>query len=292
MNNFCVDTVDALLFQKLDFDGLKELVKWARDEGWNPGPYDADVYWATDPEGYYGYYKENELIAGGSIVSYANEFGFMGFFIVKPEYRSLGIGRKLWYQRRDTLISRLNKGASIGMDGVVAMQSFYEKGGFNIAFRDIRYEKMGRAFLPDSNISSINVKDFQSILEYDTLCFGFSRPQVLLPWLKIPDNKTFKYTEQGKLKGFVVVRKVHKGYKICPLFADNIIIAEELYKACLNSVGAEPLYIDIPEINKEAIELVEKYNMNYIYECARMYFGKAPKMEMKKIFGITSFELG
>lgn len=292
MINFNMDQLSKMLFQKLNFDGLKELVKWARDEGWNPGPCDADVYWATDPDGFYGYYKEGELIAGGSIVSYANEFGFMGFFIVKPEYRSLGIGRKLWYQRRDTLISRLNKGASIGMDGVVAMQAFYEKGGFDIAFRDIRYERMTETFLPAKPVSSISDKDIQSVLEYDKQCFGFSRPQFLHPWLKMPDNKTFKYTEQGQLKGFAIVRKVYKGYKICPLFADNLTIAEELYKACLNSVGAEPLYIDIPEINKEAIALVEMYNMSYIYECARMYFGKAPKMEMNKVFGITSFELG
>ena len=47
-----------------------------------------------------------------------------GLFIVKPEYRAMGIGRKLWYQRRDLLISRLHNNASIGMDGVVAMQPF------------------------------------------------------------------------------------------------------------------------------------------------------------------------
>ena len=283
---------DELQFQKLNLDGLKILVKWAKDEGWNPGPNDAEVYWTTDPEGFYGYYCNGALIAGGSIISYDKEFGFMGLFIVKPEYRSSGIGRKLWYHRRDTLLSRLNEGASIGMDGVVALQPFYEKGGFEIAYRDERFGKTGMEFMLDKNISPIDDDDIKSILAYDKQCFGFSRPQFMKPWLKLPNNKTFKYIEHGELKGFAIVRKANTGYKICPLFADNEEIAENLYKACLNSVVGEPLYLDIPVINQGAVNLIKKYNATSVFECARMYFGKSPNIEIDKVFGITTFELG
>ena len=284
--------IDELQFQKLDLDGVKTLVNWAEAEDWNPGPYDADVYFASDPDGFYGYYYDGNLIAGGSIVSYNREFGFMGFFIVKPEYRSLGIGRKIWYQRRDALLSRLNEGASIGMDGVIAMQPFYKKGGFEISFKDERYEKIGMKFTTDKNISSISNEDFESILACDKQCFGFSRPQFMRSWLKLPGNRTFKYIEDVKLKGFAIVRKANKGYKVCPLFADNEMIAEELYKACLNSVVGEPVYLDIPVINKGAVNIIKKYNATYVFECARMYYGKPPEVDINKIFGITTFELG
>jgi GNAT superfamily N-acetyltransferase len=283
---------DELKFQKLNLEGVKTLVEWAEAEGWNPGTYDADVYFQTDPDGFYGYFHNEEMIGGGSIVSYNKEFGFMGFFIVKPEYRSHGIGKKLWYQRRDTLISRLNEGASIGMDGVIAMQPFYKKGGFEILFRDERYENIGKEFKIDKNISTIIDDDFDSILAYDKQCFGFSRPQFLKPWLKLPGNKTFKYVEDGNLKGFAIVRKTNKGYKVCPLFADNEMIAEELYKACLNSVVGEPLYLDVPVINKGSVNIIKKYNAVYVFECARMYYGKPPDNNIDKVFGITTFELG
>jgi len=283
---------DELQFQKLNLSGVKTLVSWAEEEGWNPGPNDADVYFATDPDGFYGYFHNGVLIGGGSIVSYNNEFGFMGFFIVRPEYRSRGIGKKLWYQRRDTLISRLNKDAPIGMDGVITMQPFYSKGGFNILFRDERYEKTGIEFIIDKNISPILNLDVESILAYDKKCFGFSRPQFMKPWLKLKQNRTFKYVKNGKLKGFSIVRKANKGFKICPLFADNEMIAEELYKACLNSVIGEPLYLDIPVINEGAAKIIKKYNAIYVFECARMYYGKPPDIEMDKVFGITTFELG
>ena len=54
----------------------------------------------------------------------------------------------------------------------------------------------------------------------------------------------------------------------------------------------EPLYIDIPAINQGALKLVKKYDAKYIFECARMYYGKAPNIETDKIYGVTTFELG
>jgi len=286
-----IDT-ENLIFKPLHFSQLQTLVNWAEAEGWNPGPHDAEVYWATDPNGFYGFFLDDELIAGGSIVSYNGAYGFMGFFIVKPEYRHQGIGKKLWYKRRDTLLKRLKPSAAIGMDGVIDMQAFYANGGFKIAFRDERHEKTGEKFTVHKNISPVGDGDLDAILAYDKECFGFAREQFLKPWLQLPNNKIFKFTENQKLKGFAIVRKANTGYKICPLFANNAIIAEELYKACLNSVVGEPLYLDIPVSNPSAVELIKKYNTTYVFECARMYYGQAPKMAINKVFGITTFELG
>jgi GNAT superfamily N-acetyltransferase len=283
---------EKLGFEKLNFDGLKTILEWADKEGWNPGIYDADVFWETDPDGYYGYYHNKQLIAGGFIVKYNDLFGFMGGFIVKPEYRSLGIGKKLWYRRRNKLLSRLNKDACIGMDGVIAMQPFYNKGGFEIAFRDERYEITAYDCDVDKNISGIDAKDHDSIIDYDQKCFGYKRPQFLIPWIIQPESYSFKYSENGILKGYAFVRKAKKGYKICPLFADNKTVAEELYKACLNSVPGEALYLDIPVINNEAIQLVKKYHAKYVFGCARMYYGTPPVVDTNKIFGMTTFEVG
>lgn len=284
--------IDELKFEKLDKAGLGTLVKWADEEGWNPGPYDADVYWETDPEGYYGYYLDGELIAGGSIVSYNGEFGFMGFFIVKPELRSQGIGNQLWYQRRNKLLSRLNKDASIGMDGVVDMQPFYGKGGFEIAFRDERYKLFGKSFKIHDDIYEITDTDFPEIIEYDKKYFGFDRRVFITNWLEMPEVKAYKFVKDKKIQGMIIIRKANKGFKVCPLFAENPEIAEELLKAALNYVEDEPLYLDIPVINIEAKKLVEKYNGKYVFECARMYYGKQPDVNVNNIFGITTFELG
>ncbi len=268
------------------------MVNWAKKEGWNPGNYDYEAFYKADPEGFYGFYFEGKLIAGGAIVSYSGNYGFMGLFIVHPDFRGKGIGNKLWYLRRDKLIERLKNGAIIGMDGVVAMQPFYQKGGFEIAFIDERYECIGKSFTLSENISNIESEEFKMILEYDTECFGFERAQFLSNWLKLPDSKFFKYMKEDKLEGYAVIRKVDPGFKIGPLFSNDAAVAEELYKACLNSAAGEPVYLDIPTTNKGAVELVKKYDANYVFECARMYYGGSPEVDIDKVFGITTFELG
>lgn len=284
--------VASLQLRQLDYKGLQTLIKWAEQEGWNPGPYDASVFWVTDPEGFVGYYLGDELIAGGSIVSYTGRFGFMGFFIVKPEFRSQGIGHKLWMERRNRLLSRLRPDAAIGMDGVVARQGFYRKGGFKLAFRDERYERPGQKFELDKQLKCIEANDFPEILAYDAACFGLERPQFLKPWLEMPESHAFKYIENGLLKGFALMRKAGIGYKIGPLFADDMQFAEALYKACLNAVPGKSVFLDIPVSNIQAMALVEKFKAVYVFECARMYHGKPPKQAVNKIFGVTTFELG
>lgn len=284
--------VENLAIQPLDKNGLKTLLSWAKNEGWNPGTHDIDAFWAADPEGFYGFYANNELIAGGSVVSYHGEFGFMGLFIVHPDFRGNGIGEKLWHLRKNLLLSRLKPKATIGMDGVVAMQPFYNKGGFNIAFKDVRYEFTGKHYTYSELVTPIQQSDFTTIANYDQTCFGYPRTNFLREWLKLPNSNVIQFSTDNTVKGYAVIREVNNGFKIGPLFANSPKIAEELFKACLNTALDAPVYLDIPLVNQQAIELVEKYKGKYTFECARMYLGPPPKTDIQKTYGITTFELG
>lgn len=92
--------------------------------------------------------------------------------------------------------------------------------------------------------------------------------------------------------GYASMRKVKEGYKICPLFADNAVVAESLYRACLSAVPNEPVFLDIPVVNVASMQMAKTYNTTYVFECGRMYLGKPPALPTNKIFGITTFELG
>ena len=55
--------------------------------------------------------------------------------------------------------------------------------------------------------------------------------------------------------------------------------------------GAQ-VQLDIPQTNPHAPALVERNNMQPVFETARMYTGQAPNLAMHNIYGVTSFELG
>jgi len=99
--------------------------------------------------------------------------------------------------------------------------------------------------------------------------------------------------QNGKLAGYGVIRQCRSGYKIGPLFADNTDLAESLLLALISKIRpSEPFYLDVPEINHAATALAKRYDMNIVFETARMYTGKKPEMPLNRLFGVTSFELG
>ena len=46
------------------------------------------------------------------------------------------------------------------------------------------------------------------------------------------------------------------------------------------------------EIVIEGKDLAKKYGMNYVFETARMYTKKPPEIDVQKVFGVTTFEVG
>jgi len=76
---------------------LNLALEWAAAEGWNPGLHDAECFYAADPEGFFlGEFAGGEPIGCVSAVAYDKHYGFLGFYIVKPQYRGRGFGLQLW----------------------------------------------------------------------------------------------------------------------------------------------------------------------------------------------------
>jgi GNAT superfamily N-acetyltransferase len=151
-----------LIVRGMAREELEVLVEWAALEGWNPGLDDADVFWETDPDGFVAAEVGGELVGGGSIVSYEGRYGFMGFFIMRADFRGRGLGNRLWNERKRRLLARLEDGAAIGMDGVFDMQDYYARGGFEFVCRDLRFEGRGV-----SSSAAVEVVDLRTLRPLD-----------------------------------------------------------------------------------------------------------------------------
>ncbi|MGA9572772.1 MAG: GNAT family N-acetyltransferase [Lysobacterales bacterium] len=271
---------------------LDTLVDWAAAEGWNPGLSDAEIFWATDADGFIAAELDGAMVGGGSIVSYGGHFGFMGFFIVAPEYRGRGLGDILWHARLKRLIGRLQSPAVIGMDGVFDMQAWYAKGGFRFACRDLRFETVAQSFPAPRDIRELAEIDFAETDAYDRAHFPAPRSGFLRRWLAQPGAHALGHVRDDRLNGFGVVRPCRQGFKIGPLFADTPDIAEDLYRALSIRISGENIYIDVPEDNRAAMALAGRHGMKKVFGCAKMFFGPRPVLPESEIFGVTTFELG
>jgi Acetyltransferase (GNAT) domain/Acetyltransferase (GNAT) family len=271
---------------------LDTLVEWAAREGWNPGLDDAEVFWDTDPEGFVAAEIGGELVGGGSIVAYERRYGFMGFFIMRREYRGRGLGDRLWNERKRRLLARLDADACIAMDGVFDMQNYYARGGFRFVCRDLRFEGRGMKAAQLAGVVEASSLPFEPIEACDRRHFPAPRSRFLREWIRRPGGHALAALEGDRVRGYAVMRPCRTGHKIGPLFAANAEIAERLFVALASRVPDEPIFLDVPEINREALALAARHGMKEVFGCARMVLGPTPELPDAEIFGVTSFELG
>jgi hypothetical protein len=264
-------------------------VQWAADEGWNPGLYDADCFYQTDPHGFFMGFLDNQPIACISAVSYGPTFGFIGFYIVKKEFRNQGYGIQVWNQA----IKYLNT-QNIGLDGVVDQQENYKKSGFKLAYNNARYQFNSRkCTLNDSSIKSVNLISFDQLNKYDNQFFPVDRKNFLSSWIKQPESVSLVSVSNNQIQGYGMIRKCRTGYKIGPLFADNFSVADNLFQSLVSSISENnPVFLDIPEVNQEAVKLVTQHKMEKVFATARMYTKEFPKLPINRTYGVTTYEVG
>lgn len=263
----------------------------AAAEGWNPGLADIDIAWDIDPDAFIALRRGDELVGGGTIFSYEGRFGFMGLFIVRPEFRGAGLGTVLWHHRLDRLRQRLNPGASIGMDGVFAMVPFYERGGFKLAWRDLRFEGLAQGARDPVALTLAQV-DFDELDRYDQRHVPTPRRRFLERWVNQPGAGVAALCEGGALVGYGVVRPCRVGHKIGPVFADRPDLAETLVRSLMARVEGQRVQLDVPQANAAAVDMALRLGLAEAFGCARLFHGFQPQLPVDSIFGVTSFEFG
>ncbi len=281
------DLAPELKIRNMCREEAKFAIEMAASEGWNPGIHDAELFYEADKEGFFIAEVEGKPAGCACAVAYDESFGFLGLYVVKPEFREKGIGMKLTEKCLEYLGNR-----NIGLDGVVENEKKYQQAmKFKSAYSNLRFEGEGGGEMPSGLVNLLKVP-FKLLLEYDRQMFPAPRPAFLEKWIKQPDSNSFAVLEKGELKGYGFIRKCWKGYKIGPLFADTPEIAERIFRALKASVPEETVYLDVPEPNTKAVDMAKKYGMNIMFKTIRMYSKKEPDIKLQNVYGVTSFELG
>lgn len=269
-------------------DEIPLAVDWAAAEGWNPGLSDAPCFAAEDPRGFFIGELEGRAAAVISCVNYAAHFSFLGFYIVRPDLRGRGHGLKIWNAAIAHAQPRV-----IGLDGVVAQQANYQKSGFALAYANVRYGGIVAApSAPNGRIVALTDVPMALVEADDATVFPAPRPAFLRAWIDTPGHVGRALLRDGRLAGWGVIRPCRTGRKVGPLVADDRASAEAVLAALLASAGGGDIFVDVPTINHDAVALAQGLGLSPVFETARMYTGAIPPLQINRVFGVTTFELG
>jgi hypothetical protein len=159
---------------------------------------------------------------------------------------------------------------AVGLDGVVAQQDNYRCGGL-----DLRGVPL------------------QQLLDCDRPCFPSGRADFLRAWVHQPGHHVLGLLHQGRLAAYGVMRPCLQGHKIGPLIAGGAAQAQALLGALMaRAPEGGAVFLDVPQPNAAAVALAEGCGMAPMFETARMYKGAPLLPDMRRTFGIGTFELG
>jgi len=285
--------MNSLIIRPATEDEFSVTIDWAAAEGWNPGRDDLAVFHATDPDGFLMGFVDGKAVSSISAVRYGTHYGFLGFYIVRPDVRGKGAGIATWEAGMAHL-----QGRTIGLDGVVDQQDNYKESGFAYAGRNVRYTGV-----PDTTsittqmpVHNVTAEHLQAIVDFDQSYFPAPRSPFIKSWIMsdTDNSRTTKIVlKNNRISGYGVIRTCVSGYKIGPLFAETEDIAQALARElCAATDRGAEVSLDTPEDNPAAVQLAQSLGLSPAFETARMYKGTAPVIPISGIYGITSFELG
>jgi predicted N-acetyltransferase YhbS len=267
---------------------LEIALEWAAAEGWNPGLNDRRCFWAADPGGFFLAELDGEAVGSVSAVRYGTDFGFLGLYIVRSDLRGRGIGQRMWAAALDHLRTR-----TIGLDGVPAQQANYKRAGFLRAHSNVRYRGEGIA----ARSSAMRAEPlahtlYEQVVAYDHHVFGIGREPFIRTWISQRGSAGFATLNAGEVTGYGLLRPCRDGYKVGPLFANGPDEAEVLLDDLVAGAQGAPVYIDVPTANQAAVRIAEQRRLLPVFRTARMYRGPSSPLDVERIFGVTSLELG
>jgi hypothetical protein len=230
------------------------------------------------------------MVASISAINYQRKYGFLALYIVLPENRGHGYGLALWSHAMDYLNNEVGVDC-IGLDGVLANEPLYEKSGFRTSYRVPQY----RYVVPPSFhriCKTIEEVDFPHVASYDAGVFSVDRTTFLHDFIFKTEATTACAYADGRLGGFGVARPCFEGYKIGPLFADNVEIAAKLAESLFADLPGKTVFVESPDPNQEALRLFEGYGMSPGFPTVRMYTSDKYQQDVRRVYGITSRTVG
>ena len=262
-------------------------LRWSAEAGRNPGLRDVDAFWAADPQGFWMAEAQGEPVASLAAVNLGG-FGFVGLYFVRPDVRGQGHGRTLWR----AALARL-EGLGVGLHALPGQETALRAQGFAPSYELARF---CWDLPPDPCVAErlvpLEEVPLDDVAAYDRAGFPGARQAFLRRWLAMPNARGLAVAHGGELLGYGVVRTCWRGSTIGPLFAEDCDTAETLLLGLGAAAEELPVFLDMPVPNVRGMRMAARWGMREVSRVVRMDNGPEPDVDLFKIFGVASLDLG
>ena len=275
----------------------------AREQDFAPGMGDIEIYANTDRQGIWLAWQDNVPVGCIAAVTYSPSYAFIGLFVVKPEHRGQGIGRRLWQHALKTL----NSVECVGLEAAVQMVGFYEQAGFQkdcittrrqMLCRSDQSEHPNTTLLQRSDITVVPLGEIslEAIQRYDERHEISPRPHFLELWLRHRAGSVFVARDaHGECHGYVRIRPcllpIGEGWRVGPWLAEDPGMASLLLNNAMDRHKGVVL-IDTPGHNPSATTITTAKGFKPMGSTVRMYKGVMPEGHDRNVYGLACLELG
>jgi len=268
---------------RLDGAGARAAAALSRAEGWNHTDQDWARLVALEPEGCFAVEHDGATIATATVVTYGRALAWIGMVVVDPDYRRLGLARRL--MERAIAYGEDRGVAWIKLDATDMGRPLYQALGFEDEQPIARWKRSPA--LLDERPPKVRAFSFDEALVLDR--FGAERRALLA-----------RLAEDGEAAsidgGFALSRPGMYAWYFGPCVATNAENARTLAVWCLARHGGDTVAWDIPSSNLEAQRLALSLGFEPGRELVRMARrapGASPlAVDDARCFGAAGFEYG
>lgn len=287
-----MESASIRLFRESDVGFAYEMTKI---EGWNYRKEDIQRMLRYNPSGCF-IAEVNGKQAGHIFSVNYGKLGWIGLMIVSAECRRKGIGTLLVKEAMNHLWS--NKVETIRLEAVPKIATIYRKLGFVEEYDSLRFLGNNRKIdsVASSNVKLLKKEMMKEVAGFDAEYFGANRIKVLNSLYHDNPKLCFVSYAGSKLVGYIMCRKVEKGYRVGPWVCNpkNPQAASELLTKCMETIEENvKLYVGVPAVNNKAVEILQGLGFEQYSKSIRMRIGKKLKTERaSKVFAIGGPEKG
>ncbi len=241
--------------------------------GWNQLPADWKRLIHLEPDGCFVLESDGVPVGTVTTTIYERRLAWIGMVLVSPEARRKGYGTELLKAAMEYCQTRHVE--VIKLDATPLGKKLYDTLGYHNEYSLKRVQGQGSHHTLE-NVRRMRPVDLWEVVQVDIGFFGVSRQRLLEALFEENPSLSFIAHKPGSSEpvGYLFARPGQTAFQIGPWIAKEPSTAEQLFKAGLNALGGQAIFLDVlQEVNPHAEVLAAKYGFATQREFIRMFCG-------------------